>query len=110
MEAQAFPGLRWAGHIPRSAGSKPNWSTPGLNHFFGQNKQSDSEFGAPDAVVAIEGVTTKTLYPLESEVIALPFDAAPTFRAGVHSRAGSRGYIHAMSRVQPTAAASYRRP
>ncbi len=106
------------GTIP--AGSKPNWSTPGLNNFR-QNKQPDSEFGAPDAIVAIEplcgepdkyslvatvrnigeaalpagvavgfytgdppngmkvgeGVTTKTLYPLESEVIVLPFDAAP---------------------------------
>ncbi len=106
------------GSIP--AGSKPNWSTPGLNNFR-QNKQPDSEFGAPDAIVAIEplcgdpdkysliatvrnvgeaalpagvavgfytgdppggtkvgeGVTTKTLYPLESEVLALPFDAAP---------------------------------
>ena len=39
------------GSIP--AGSKPNWSTPGLNNFR-QNKQPDSEFGAPDAIVAIE--------------------------------------------------------
>ena len=106
------------GTIP--AGSKPNWSTPGLNNFR-QNKQPDSEFGAPDAIVAIEplcpdrdtytlvatvrnvgeaalpagvvvgfytgdppggtkvgeGVTSKPLYPLESEVVSLPFDAAP---------------------------------
>ena len=39
------------GTIP--VGSKPNWSNPGLNNCR-QNKQPDSEFGAPDAIVAIE--------------------------------------------------------
>lgn len=96
-----------------------NWKVPGLNNFR-QNKQPDSEFGAPDAIVTIEplcegesytlvatvrnvgeaalpagvivgfytGVppngdkvgelmTSKTLYPLESEVLKLPFDMAP---------------------------------
>jgi hypothetical protein len=99
---------------------KPNWTTPGLNNFR-QNKQPDSEFAAPDAIVAIaprcdgedeytlvatvrnvgeaslpagvvvgfytgdppngtkvgEVVTTKTLYPLESEMLELPFNNAP---------------------------------
>ena len=102
-----------------SSNAAPNWSTPGLNNFR-QNKQPDSEFGAPDAIVAIEplcddeayslvatvrnvgeaalpagvmvgfytgdppnglkvgeALTSKTLYPLESEVLVLPFDAAP---------------------------------
>jgi hypothetical protein len=97
----------------------PNWSTPGLNNFR-QNKQPDSEFGAPDAIVSIEplcedtnytlvatvrnvgeaslpagvivgfytgdspngvkvgeGMTTKPLYPLEVEVLELPFNDAP---------------------------------
>ncbi len=105
------------GTIP--AASKPNWSTAGLNNFR-QNKQPDSEFAAPDAIVAIEpvcednhytlvatvrnvgeaalpagvivgfytgdppggdkvgeGVTSKVLYPLESEQLELPFDDAP---------------------------------
>ena len=105
------------GSIP--AMPKPNWSTPGLNNFC-QNKQPDSEFGAPDAIVSIaplcqgdsyslvavvrnvgeaslpagvivgfytgdppngtkvgEMITSKALYPLESEILELPFDAAP---------------------------------
>ncbi|HEY0133703.1 MAG TPA: hypothetical protein VGB85_06470 [Nannocystis sp.] len=105
------------GSIP--AAQNPNWSTPGLNNFR-QNKQPDSEFGAPDAIVAVaplcqdasyslvavvrnvgeaslpagvvvgfytgdppngtkvgELVTSKALYPLESEILELPFDAAP---------------------------------
>ncbi len=105
------------GSIP--AAPKPNWSTPGLNNFR-QNKQPDSEFGAPDAIVSIaplcqdasyslvavvrnvgeaslpagvivgfytgdppngtkvgELMTSKALYPLESEILEFPFDAAP---------------------------------
>lgn len=105
------------GHVP--ALPDKNWTVPGLNNFR-QNKQPDSEFGAPDAIVAIaplcmndtyslvatirnvgeaalpagvvvgfytgnppngtavgELSTTKILYPLESEVLVLPFDDAP---------------------------------
>ncbi|MBZ5713755.1 FG-GAP repeat domain-containing protein [Nannocystis pusilla] len=105
------------GTIP--AGEEPNWTVPGFNNFR-QNKQPGSEFGAPDAIVAIaplcededyslaatvrnigeaalpagvvvgfytgepgsgtkvgELVTSKALYPLESETLTLPFNDAP---------------------------------
>ncbi|MCY1056803.1 FG-GAP-like repeat-containing protein [Nannocystis sp. SCPEA4] len=105
------------GTIP--AGEEPNWTVPGFNNFR-QNKQPDSEFGAPDAIVAIaplcededyslvatvrnigeaalpagvvvgfytgepgsgtkvgEAMTSKALYPLESETLTLPFNDAP---------------------------------
>ncbi|MBL9099657.1 MAG: VCBS repeat-containing protein [Myxococcales bacterium] len=45
----------------------PNWTTPGLNNFR-QNKQPDSEFGAPDAIVAIAPLCEDMDYSLVATV------------------------------------------
>jgi len=53
------------GTIP--AFPQPNWTVPGLNNFR-QNKQPDSEFGAPDAIVAIAPLCVDDSYSLVATV------------------------------------------